>query len=146
MTTAGKPSLPSCRALYAILCIAALGLVACDADPLTLGRQIYRQGIGADAPLSYRLGPTWLRSAGGGCAVCHGTEREGRTVQVGKVSGSAPALTAAVLAARGYDADALRRAIGEGWSVDGRSLDRYMPRWQLDTRDMQALITYLQSP
>ena len=131
------------RSLWLILLGAAWQLSACgglDDDP---GARIFRDGVGGQGRLAYDQGPDWLRRRSFGCAVCHGVAGEGRSVRAGQASGAAPAITAAELAARGYDAPALRVAIRDGRGPDGRVFSYYMPRWRLDDGDMQALMDYL---
>ena len=57
--------------------------------------------------------------------------------------GTAPPIAADTLRTLGYDDAALRRAITEGIGVDGRTLNYYMPRWELSDTELQALIDYL---
>lgn len=118
-------------------------ILACEQDPRELGERIYHSGTGLDGRLAYQQGPGWLRHTRHGCAVCHGPAGQGKVVRAGEVTGAAPAVTADALRARGYDATSLRRVIRDGVSPEGRALHYYMPRWQLQEPEMQALLDYL---
>jgi hypothetical protein len=48
-----------------------------------------------------------------------------------------------VLEARGYDEDSLHRALTDGVDPHGREFHYYMPRWELEEADMDALLAYL---
>lgn len=87
-----------------------------------------------------------------GCARCHG--RDGRGSDVGMMySAEAPDITYRYLTIEHTDdsgatepawTDAdIERAIREGREPDGESLDRMMPRWDMDAEDMDATIRYL---
>lgn len=91
---------------------------------------------------------------GGGCAVCHGAEREGQRLWP-QFWIAAPALTPEALFADehendghgdhgSYDGDSLRRAITDGVDPDGKQLDAAMPRWSISRPDLDDLIAYLQ--
>lgn len=121
----------------------ALLLVGCTEGGDALGERIYHEGSGLNGRVPYRAGPAWLAHVRLGCAACHGNAGEGRLVRAGQVAGAAPALTPAVLAARGYTPATLRRAIAEGVDPDGRVLGHYMPRWTLDAHEMKALLQHL---
>jgi len=123
--------------------VMALVTVACSGPEVAPGERIYLTGEGHDGRVAYRQGPRWLSRGQFGCAVCHGADGAGRFVQAGQAAGAAPAITARALAARGYDAAALSRAIRDGVAADGRELSYYMPRWQLDAAEMQALLAHL---
>lgn len=111
------------------------------------GEQIYRFGEGREGRLAYREGPRWMIYGRFGCAACHGEDGRGRVVRAGSTtaaaSGTAPPIHAAALARRGYDEALLRRAIVEGVGAEGRAMSYYMPRWELDAADLEALREYL---
>ncbi len=90
---------------------------------------------------------------GGGCASCHGANREGRRLWP-QFWVKAPALTPTALFGddhgddghgdhAAYDADSLRRAITSGIDPSGRPLDEAMPRWRMRATDLDDLIAYL---
>jgi len=133
-----------CRGLLLSVVVSS-AMIGCTPAGHDLGESIYQAGEGAHGTLSFRRGPPWLSRTTAGCAVCHGRRGEGRTVRAGTASGSAPPLTASALASRGYDAAGLRRAITEGVGPGGRRLADYMPRWELDEVELEALLTYLQT-
>ncbi len=90
---------------------------------------------------------------GGGCAGCHGANREGRRLWP-QFWIKAPALTPTALFdddhgddGHGdhaiYDAESLKRAITRGIDPSGQSLDAAMPRWRMNAADLDDLIAYL---
>jgi cytochrome c oxidase subunit II len=127
------------------LCLVVLSLIACERAGSSLGKQIYEEGIGMDGRLSYTEGPDWLRYSGSGCAVCHGDRGQGLTVRAGGVTGVAPAVDRAALRARGYDDSSLRTALIDGVDPHGREFHFYMPRWELDEEELDALVAYLRA-
>jgi mono/diheme cytochrome c family protein len=132
-------------AMRGMLCLAAALLAACGPSERELGRTIYQDGVGRDGRIAFTQGPDWLRFAGAGCAVCHGDRGQGMTVQAGEVTGAAPAVTWAALAARGYDESSLTRVLVTGIDPHGRELHYYMPRWALSDTDAAALVRYLRA-
>lgn len=87
-----------------------------------------------------------------GCVRCHG--RDGRGSEVGMMySVEAPDITYGYLTSEHTDdsgstepawTDAdIERAIRDGREPDGESLDRMMPRWDMDATDMDAILGYL---
>lgn len=129
------------RLVIAFLAVALAG--GCGRGEESLGQGIYHDGVGASGRLAYSQGPDWLRFVTEGCAVCHGGAGEGLVVKAGDVTGAAPALTRAALAERGYDGQALRRAITSGVAPGGRVLQAYMPRWSMSEAELDALLAYL---
>jgi mono/diheme cytochrome c family protein len=99
-----------------------------------------------------------MQMHGGGCATCHGDDREGRRLMP-RFWIKAPALTADALfgdddlkqdsSGHGdhgnYDAASLRRAITEGFDPADEPLDQAMPRWSMNESDLNDLIAYLQN-
>ena len=93
---------------------------------------------------------------GGGCASCHGADREGQRLWP-RFWIKAPPLTTDGLfgiddhgkASDGhgdhvsYDNDSLRLAITAGLDPAGKKLNRAMPRWSMSTGDMDDLIAFL---
>ena len=98
------------RAQWLTLLSAAWQLSGCGGLDATPGARIFHDGVGERGRLVFDQGPGWLRRGAFGCAVCHGAAGEGRSVRAGQAAGAAPAITAAALVARGYDAAALRTA------------------------------------
>ncbi len=123
------------------------------------GERIYFTGIGsAGTPIPATGGSTGMgmhrQMHGGGCAVCHGADREGRRLWP-QFWVSAPALTATALFDdehtgdghgdhNKYDAASLRRAITRGLDPSGKPLDSAMPRWQMSANDIEDLVAFLQ--
>ena len=95
-----------------------------------------------------------MRMHGTGCVSCHGVEREGRRLWP-QFWIKAPALTAeALFESDGHDEDghgdhgsysdeSLRRAITQGIDPSGAQLNDAMPRWNMNTADLNDLLTYL---
>ena len=94
---------------------------------------------------------------GGGCAACHGADRQGLR-QFPFFWQKTPALTAQALFESqdhehsgssdhdhdSYTKESLRIAIIEGVNPSGKPLGGDMPRWEMDEQDMDDLIRYLQ--
>lgn len=131
------------------------------------GERIYFTGISASGkPISARGGDGSMNNMhqqmhGGGCANCHGVEREGQRLMP-RFWVKAPALTSAALFGdddhqqdssehdghgdhASYDAASLKRAIIDGVDPAGEALDQAMPRWSMDASDLDNLIAYLQT-
>jgi cytochrome c oxidase subunit 2 len=93
---------------------------------------------------------------GGGCASCHGADREGQRLWP-QFWIKAPALSVDALFGddahdeggdghgdhASYDAESLRRAITRGLDPAGESLDHAMPRWSMSPSDLDDLISFL---
>jgi mono/diheme cytochrome c family protein len=150
-----------------------LFLVACDHgfdsrsndlshDYISNGERIYLTGtsasgqpvnsLGGDAPMGMHR-----QMHGGGCASCHGDDRDGRRLWP-RFWIEAPALTTEALFGDddhgadssdhgdhgSYDAVSLRRAITQGFDPAGEALDNAMPRWSMAEADINDLVSYLQ--
>ncbi len=126
------------------------------ADPVTVGRQLYLEGVGhAGTPvLATVQGDVAVTGATIACVGCHkrsglGVSEGGRRAlavtgpalfgpggrQGGSTVGSRPA----------YDDESLARAITRGIDAAGRELEPLMPRYRLDAGDMRALAAYLRT-
>ena len=93
---------------------------------------------------------------GGGCASCHGADREGQRLWP-QFWIKAPALSVDALFGddahdeggdghgdhASYDAESLRRAITRGLDPAGESLAQAMPRWSMSPSDLDDLISFL---
>jgi mono/diheme cytochrome c family protein len=127
------------------------------------GERIYFTGVSASGkPIRARGGDAamgmHMQMHGGGCATCHGDDREGRRLMP-RFWIKAPALTAEALFGDddhkkdsdghgnhgNYDAVSLRLAIIEGVDPAGEPLDQAMPRWSMNESDLNDLIAYLQN-
>ena len=122
------------------------------------GERIYHTGTSSsgDPILSSGGGGMMNRHRqmhGGGCALCHGANREGKRLWP-QFWIEAPALTPTALFAEnhtdhdhaGYDDDSLRLAILTGVTPSGSIMDDSMPRWTMSGKDMADLIAYLKQP
>ena len=122
------------------------------------GARIYLNGTSASGAAITARGGTSMMSHhrqmhGGGCAICHGANREGKRLWP-QFWIAAPALTAAALLGDGhadhghenhggYDDESLRRAITDGLDPAGEPLDEAMPRWSMSRQDLDDLVAYL---
>jgi len=129
---------------FTLWTLAAL-VSGCTGQSGSLGERIYRDGHGARGKLEVSQGPQWFSHGTFGCVTCHGENGQGRFVRAGAVVASAPPVSHAVLRARGYDRSTLARAILSGIAVDGTALNYYMPRWQLDSAELESLLDYVES-
>jgi hypothetical protein len=139
----GRPAVAP--VLFFVLCCLAVLLTGCDGRDEEPGEKIYRDGRGVRDSIGFSQGPRWLSHGTFGCATCHGEQGQGRFVRAGMIAATAPPVSYRALRARGYDRAALRRAITEGVSVEGRLLSDYMPRWRLDAVELEALLDYLET-
>lgn len=118
-----------------------------------VGQQIYFTGRSSSGdPVNIIGGHHHLQMHGGGCASCHGVDREGGARMWPRFWVSAPSITNESLIGdhegdghghAEYDADSLKTAIVTGINPAGKKLNDLMPRWQMSERDMDALIHYL---
>lgn len=122
------------------------------------GERIYFTGTSASGKAIIASGGNSMMSRhrrmhGGGCALCHGAEREGRRLWP-QFWIEAPVLTAEALFSDSheneghgdhgnYDSESLRRAIATGLNPAGESLDAAMPRWTMSPADLDDLVAYL---
>jgi cytochrome c oxidase subunit 2 len=94
-----------------------------------------------------------LMMMGGGCAGCHGADRQGGRLAT-RFGPVAPPLTPAALAGEhggeddghghaAYSEAALARAITQGVGPDGELLNPAMPRWSMTQADLADLVAYL---
>ena len=93
-----------------------------------------------------------MQMHGGGCATCHGGDREGGASMWPWFWKTAPALTSTALLGDheddghshlSYTRESLKRAITEGFNPEGKLLDELMPRWKLSDDDLDDLVAYL---
>lgn len=146
------------RLITLLVCYALWGtsFAAAMTDPLEIGRRIYREGVLADGqPLVGTVrGDVVVRGARAACINCH--QRSG----YGTVEGAAvvpPINARSLFQARpqqgpragrdrpAYDDASVMRALHDGVNPAGRALQPPMPRYQLSSSDLQALILYLRA-
>ena len=126
------------------------------------GERIYFSGTSASGlPISASGGGGSMSGMhrqmhGGGCASCHGADREGQRLWP-QFWIKAPALSVDALFGddahdeggdghgdhASYDAESLRRAITRGLDPAGEPLDQAMPRWSMSPSDLDDLISFL---
>jgi cytochrome c oxidase subunit 2 len=158
-----------------ILLLSLLALTACNGgishhaqqsnagiiDFSSNGERIYFTGVSQSGnPISARGGGSMTgmhqQMSGGGCASCHGADREGQRLWP-QFWIKAPALTSKALFGgdehsdsddghgdhADYDARSLALAITKGIDPGGNSLNPTMPRWSLSSADLSDLISFL---
>jgi cytochrome c oxidase subunit 2 len=118
-------------------------------DDAPLGARIYLDGIGEDGRPVPRtaIGPGMM---GGGCVTCHGVDGRGGRFTTMMWEFDAPDIRYDALVADHdhgddgpwSDADILK-AITDGETPDGETLDALMPRWDLTAEEFDALVEYL---
>lgn len=105
--------------------------------------------------ISFKAGPHWLHSDGGGCAACHGKNGRGNS-NVDSCFSAAPPIAYKFLAGNGYPATqrangehpiftekSLRRLLEYGFKPQGDETDYCMPRWNLSDKNYSDLLGYL---
>lgn len=117
-------------------------LLAAHDDPLTRGRQIYRNGIGQD-PIAARQPAleTAIEARDYACVRCHGVD--GRGSREGGVT--APSLTVAQTKSEAEVDAWLLLALAQNRGADGHQLNGVMPNYTLSDRDRSALAAYLRT-
>jgi hypothetical protein len=155
--------------LWALAAATLAVLGGCDSGPgMMMGEQAVSRSFDSDGeriyftgksrsgrPIRYRGGNMHLRMMGGGCATCHGDNREGGIRMMPRFWVVAPALTRdALFEDHGddghgdhdrYTEASLRRAISEGLDAGDEPLADSMPRWSMDERQLEDLLEYLRS-
>lgn len=118
------------------------------------GERIYFTGVSESRkPITYTGGNMHLQMMGGGCATCHGADRDGGRMMP-EFWVVAPPLTRAALFGdhdegdghgdhASYGMDTLRRAVSRGLEPSGEKLDPIMPRWSMSDEDWRDLLAYL---
>lgn len=82
------------------------------------------------------------------CVDCHGPEGKGGTVYMMMQRFDVPNITWPVLTMQGqdhppYTEDTLKQAITEGIEPSGDELNRFMPRWQMSSGDLNDLVDFI---
>ena len=116
----------------------------------SLGEQIYFTGRGENGRLiPFTYGPGWLRMHGGSCASCHGPDGKGG-ISIMMSDEEAPDITFRALKEEeheeghaSYNERLIKRAISEGLDPAGKPLDYVMPRWQMNQRELNAIVEFL---
>lgn len=120
----------------------------------SLGEQIYFTGRGENGrTIPFTSGPAWLRMHGGSCASCHGSDGKGG-IPIMMSNEEAPDITWYALTEEKheekheeehppYDERLVKRAITEGLNSAGEPLDYVMPRWQMNEKELDAIIEFL---
>lgn len=136
---------------------------ASASDELELGRRIYQEGISiSGAPLAgIRFGSVAVKGSEAACVNCHRRSGMGSVegdIQVPPVTGrflfakTEDKAVATMDLRRGkrmnqrhepYTDTALANAIRKGINSSGREMSVMMPRYELDEKEMKALIAYL---
>jgi hypothetical protein len=138
------------KAAIALVALLARGTLAMP-PAQEQGREIYRRGTAAGAPITIQLPGSGVKmpAARFACLDCHGIRGEG-TVEGGV---RIPAIhRAALFSDRDgwnrpripYTAALVARAITEGLNAGGRPLHRAMPRYQMTAQQLSGLLEYLE--
>jgi hypothetical protein len=129
------------------------------------GERIFFTTINQDEKfLAYTGGPETDMMMGGvlACASCHGPDGRGGSHEMYNYTMNAPDIRYAALLDEKlkivdsgglhlakenleYDLDDLRQAVTHGKSPDGSSLERYMPRWEIEDGDLTDVLEFLKS-
>ncbi|MCG8381773.1 MAG: c-type cytochrome [Gammaproteobacteria bacterium] len=145
--------------------ITSIGLVLLGACSDSMHTSYFKESYSSNGERIYLTGQsnrgTQIRAIGGhhhtqmhggGCATCHGGNREGGASMWPWFWKMAPALTSTALLGDhegdghshlSYTRESLKRVITEGFNPEGKSLDELMPRWKLSDDDLDDLVTYL---
>jgi mono/diheme cytochrome c family protein len=119
-----------------------------------LGREIYITGATPQGPILSSGGPVWFQRMHGGCALCHGADGQGRTIQMMGAATVAPDIRYTTLSQVGsvepsssvvgpWTDSQIIWAITAGQEPNGARLNPDMPLWTLDDAEAQALLAYL---
>ncbi|HEB13315.1 MAG TPA: cytochrome c [Actinobacteria bacterium] len=121
----------------------------------SLGQRIYFFGRGENNRLiSYRNGPQWLQMHGGSCVSCHGEDGEGE-IPLMMTDQQAPSIKWKALTEEDhnehegeekhalYTQETIKRAITKGLDPAGQELDLAMPIWEMNKKELNALIGFL---
>lgn len=123
-----------------------------DLGYTTPGERIYFTGIGHSGQPIPRQGGIGMMGAGG-CATCHG--QDGRGGRVAAMMGGGvevPDIRYSTLTSPRSDEETtepawtdaqIATAIRDGREPNGKSLQAFMPRWQMDDQDMADVIAHL---
>ncbi len=121
----------------------------------SLGERIYFSGrVENKRLISYNNGPRRLRMHGGSCASCHGKKGKGG-ISLMMTEQQAPSITWKALTEEDheehegeekharYNETTIKRAITKGLGPSGRELDSLMPRWEMNNKELSAIIDFL---
>jgi mono/diheme cytochrome c family protein len=110
------------------------------------------------AKQSHQVGPIFGGMMSLACVSCHGNDGRGGTHYMHMQVMEAPDIRYSALSAEAgehaeemehtqaeYTIDAFQLAVIEGKHPNGDSLSADMPRWQIDTTDLEDLLAYLKS-
>lgn len=116
------------------------------------GERLYFTGVSSSGERIRPVGGNHhMQMHGGGCATCHGSEKEGGAIMWPRFWVMAPALTDGALQSEhddghnhaSYDESSLKQAIVNGIGPDGEPLHATMPRWKMSEESLNALVHYL---
>ena len=146
--------------------ITSIGLVLLGACSDSMHTSYFKESYSSNGERIYLTGQsnrgTQIRAVsghhhmqmhGGGCATCHGGDREGGASMWPWFWKTAPALTSTALQGDNHQDDghshpsytrqSLKRAIVDGLNPEGEALDELMPRWVLADEDLDDLVNFL---
>jgi mono/diheme cytochrome c family protein len=120
--------------------------------PAQLGQRIYTTGTDQNGNVIPRS--AYMMFAGATCAQCHGNDAQGRTINSMMGSFQTPDIRWSTLSRPmtmdgqtepPYDPTSFGRALTQGIGSAGDALKVPMPRWDLTTEQIQALIAFLKT-
>jgi hypothetical protein len=124
------------------------------------GERIFYTGVGHDGAISvawaYRSGFPGMMGTGMmgqiGCVTCHGADGRGRVMRmIGPVI-EVPDIRYSTLTSPHQDTSGttpgwtdaqISTAVRRGVEPDGKALDAFMPKWEMDDTDMRDVLDYL---
>ena len=152
------------RSAAALLCLLAAATLAATPADLTSGAALYRNGRlpSGDPVRATRAAGATMQGADAACSSCHRRSGLGSiegTVTIPPIAGpylfaptgaslehlGIPFVDTVRIKHEAYTDDTLARAIRDGISADGRTLNYLMPRYPLDDAAMAKLLAYLKS-
>ena len=117
------------------------------------GERIYFTSTSASGTrITYTGGPGTMMQGPLTCATCHGPEGHGGTVQFMMQSFQVPNITWPELTGQDPDMEhppyteaTVKRAITQGLDPGGGQLEYPMPRWSMSQKDLDDLVSFLQT-
>lgn len=119
---------------------------------VSLGERVFLTGTDENGDRIPRSGVMGMMGSGVACANCHGPDARGRTVRMMMGQIEAPDVRWSTLTAPpadpaeiAFDPDSFFRAVTQGIDPEGGTLKPFMPHWQLNRAQTDAVIEYLKT-
>ncbi len=117
-----------------------------------LGARIFQTGMDENGRVIARSAFTGMMGSSAACANCHGSDAQGRTIQMMMGQIEVPDIRWSTLTAppadpadKAFDPDSFFLAVTQGIDPTGATLKAPMPRWQVTRAESDALIEYLKT-